>query len=246
MITRCLKFILLGLFAVSVSVQATGGAASVVAEKSKTKNYTYSYKTKIRFVEDCSSGANERVCRCVIEKLEQEYSEETYWRLDADLRKNIEHPEFVAYISKSVDECDEEYANKKEGYSSGGIGDAFFSGGIATKAKGSIKIPSERDIDMGAGGGSRSAADIMKVVRQRTPGLRHIYNKFTKQRKFEGKVSLKMTIAPDGHVLGVSIVSSTTGFHEFDRAIVDAVLRWNFSKVPSGNTTVTIPFTFNE
>lgn len=128
-----------------------------------------------------------------------------------------------------------------EGYAEGG------SGGIATKAKGSIKTPSERDIDMGAGGGSRSAADIMKVVRQRTPGLRHIYNKFLKKKPgFQGKVTLKFTIAPGGEVISISIASSTTGYGEFDGKIKNAVSRWKFGKVKSGNTTVTIPFTFSE
>ena len=143
-----------------------------------------------------------------------------------------------------------------EGYAeggSGGIGDGLAGllggggGGIATKAKGSIKTPSERDIDMGAGGGSRSAADIMKVVRQRTPGLRHIYNKFLKKKPgFQGKVTLKFTIAPGGEVISISIASSTTGYGEFDGEIKNAVSRWKFSKVKSGNTTVTIPFTFSE
>ncbi len=120
-------------------------------------------------------------------------------------------------------------------------------GGIATKAKGSIKTPSERDIDIGAGGGSRSAADIMKVVRQRTPGLRHIYNKFLKKKPgFQGKVTLKFTIASGGEVISISIASSTTGYGEFDGEIKNAVSRWKFSKVKSGNTTVTIPFTFSE
>ena len=143
-----------------------------------------------------------------------------------------------------------------EGYAeggSGGIGDGLAGllggggGGIATKAKGSIKTPSERDIDMGAGGGSRSAADIMKVVRQRTPGLRHIYNKFQKKKPgFQGKVTLKFTIASGGEVISISIASSTTGYGEFDGEIKNAVSRWKFSKVKSGNTTVTIPFTFSE
>ena len=143
-----------------------------------------------------------------------------------------------------------------EGYAeggSGGIGDGLAGllggggGGIATKAKGSIKTPSERDIDMGAGGGSRSAADIMKVVRQRTPGLRHIYNKFLKKKPgFQGKVTLKFTIAPGGEVISISIASSTTGYGEFDAQIKGAVSNWTFSKVKSGNTTVTIPFTFSE
>ena len=143
-----------------------------------------------------------------------------------------------------------------EGYAeggSGGIGDGLAGllggggGGIATKAKGSIKTPSMRDIDMGAGGGSRSAADIMKVVRQRTPGLRHIYNKMLKKKPgFQGKVTLKFTIAPGGEIISISNVSSTTGFPEFDTEIKNAVSRWTFSKVKSGNTTVTIPFTFSE
>ena len=143
-----------------------------------------------------------------------------------------------------------------EGYAeggAGGIGDGLAGlfggggGGISTKAKGNIKTPSARDIDMGAGGGSRSAADIMKVVRQRTPGLRHIYNKFLKKKPgFQGKVTLKFTIAPGGEVISISIASSTTGYGEFDAQIKNAVGNWTFSKVKSGNTTVTIPFTFSE
>ncbi|MFA6836150.1 MAG: AgmX/PglI C-terminal domain-containing protein [Fibrobacteraceae bacterium] len=143
-----------------------------------------------------------------------------------------------------------------EGYAeggSGGLGDGLSGllggggGGIATKAKGSIKTPSERDIDMGAGGGSRSAADIMKVVRQRTPGLRHIYNKYLKlQPGFAGKVTLRFTIAPGGDIISISIASSTTGYGDFDSEVKNTVSRWTFSKVKSGNTTVTIPFTFSE
>lgn len=140
--------------------------------------------------------------------------------------------------------------NHAEG-GSDGIGDDLGGllggggGGIATKAKGSIKTPSERDI--GTSGGSRSAVDIMKLVRQRTPGLHHIYNKFLKKKPgFAGKVTLNITIAPDGEVTSIKIASSTTGFDEFDGEIKTAVSRWKFSKVKSGNTTVTIPFDFSE
>lgn len=143
-----------------------------------------------------------------------------------------------------------------EGYAeggSGGIGDMLGGllggggGAIGTKSKGSIKTPSARDIDMGSGGGSRSVSEIMAVVRSRTPGLRHIYNKHLKQRPgFSGKVTLKFTIAPGGSVISISIVSSTTGFGPFDSAIKTAVSRWRWKKIKSGNTTVTIPFTFSE
>ena len=144
---------------------------------------------------------------------------------------------------------DDDYDQK---YAKGGsvdIGDGLASlgvGGIATKAKGSITTPSERDIAV-TGDGNRSTADIMKVVRQRTPGLRHIYNKFLKKKPgFQGKVSLKFTIAPDGGITSIKKVSSTTGYGEFDDEIKSAVSRWKFGKGASGNTTVTIPFTFTE
>jgi TonB family protein len=57
---------------------------------------------------------------------------------------------------------------------------------------------------------------------------------------------LKFTIAPSGEIISISIASSTTGYSEFDREIKNAVSRWTFNKVRSGNTTVTVPFTFSE
>lgn len=59
-------------------------------------------------------------------------------------------------------------------------------------------------------------------------------------------MTLKITIAPDGEVSKISVASSTTGYKDFDDEIKDAVRCWKFSKVKSGNTTVTIPFTFSE
>ena len=136
---------------------------------------------------------------------------------------------------------------------SGGVGDMFSgliagsAGAISTKAMGNIKPPKDTDIEWGSGPSSRSAADIMKVVRQRTPGLRHIYNKHLKKKPgFQGKVTLKFTIAPGGEIISISLVSSTTDYGEFDNEVKAAVGRWTFGKVKAGNTTVTIPFTFTE
>ena len=137
---------------------------------------------------------------------------------------------------------------------SGGLGDALgnlfgpASGGPNTKSmKGNMRTPNVRDIDIGSGPGSRSASDIMKVVRQRTPGLRHIYNKHLKKNPgFEGKVTIKFTIAPGGEIISIAIVSSTTGYSAFDDDIRNMIASWTFNKVKSGNTTVTVPFTFTE
>ena len=136
---------------------------------------------------------------------------------------------------------------------SGGIGDDISNliggsaGAISTRSMGNAKAPRENEIEWGSGPASRSATDIMKVVRQRTPGLRHVYNKYLKKKPgFQGKVTLKFTIAPGGEIISIALVSSTTGYGEFDGEIKNTVGRWRFSKVKSGNTTVTIPFTFTE
>jgi TonB family protein len=136
---------------------------------------------------------------------------------------------------------------------SGGIGDALSGllggggGAISTRAKGKIKAPSARDIDMGSGGGSRSVSSIMRVVRARTPGLRHIYNKFLKTNPgFSGKVTLRFTISPGGKIVKIGVAGTTTGVSGFDSAVKGKVRRWKFEKIKSGNTTVTIPFTFSE
>ena len=70
---------------------------------------------------------------------------------------------------------------------SGGIGDDISNliggsaGAISTKSMGNARAPKENEIEWGSGTASRSATDIMKVVRQRTPGLRHVYNKYLKK-----------------------------------------------------------------
>ena len=240
-----MKYSLIILLAAVVYAQA-GGAASVVAQKSKTKGFSYSYETEEIFMNECTQGANQRVCHCVFDKIKQQYSETDYWKLENDLRKNVDHPEYISYLTESVEQCDAEYAEGSYGGSGDGLAGLLGGGGIATKAKCSIRTPSERDIEIGAGS-SRYAADIMKVVRQRMPGLRHVYNKFLKKKPgFQGKVALKFTIDPSGVIISISIAASTTGYSEFDNEIKSAVSRWKFSKVNAGNTTVTIPFTFSE
>lgn len=82
------------------------GAASLVGKSSKVKNYTYSPMLKFEFMNDCSENANRDVCECVLEKLQLRYSEETYQKLDSDLRRGMEHPDFVKYISDASTECD--------------------------------------------------------------------------------------------------------------------------------------------
>lgn len=206
----------------------------------------------MRFLEDCSFGANEYVCRCVLDELQGEYSEETYLELDADLQKNVNHPDFISFLSKAIKKCDTKYAKKGSNNDYAQSGSANFSDALIgifseLKSLGSMKVPSEGDIIMGDGS-SRSAADIMKTIRQHTPELRHIHNEFVKIHPgLHGKITLKFRIAPSGDISRITILSSTTSFYKFDREIVQSTSRWKFNSVNSNeNDIMTIPFTFAE
>ncbi len=148
-------------------------------------------------------------------------------------------------------------AGFNEGFASGGSGgiDDLLGGllggdggPIGVKAKGKLRAPSASEIDMGSAGSRRSAASILRVVRQHTPGLRHTYNKHLKTNPgFSGKIHIKFHIAPSGSVVKVESISSTTGAPDFDQEIITKVRRWRFEPITgTGNDIVTIPFTFSE
>lgn len=93
--------------------------------------------------------------------------------------------------------------------------------------------------------GSRSAKDVLEIMHQREPGLRHVYNKFLKKKPgFEGRVVLRLEIAPSGEVVRTAVAYSSTGYKEFDNAVRDYVGQMTFGEVESGNAKVTIPLTF--
>ena len=88
---------------------------------------------------------------------------------------------------------------------------------------------------------------VAKVFRQKNPTLSHIYRMFLEGKQsnpFEGKITLMLTISADGTVKDALIISSTTGVKDFDENIINAVCRWTFSKVKSGEIVVYVTIIF--
>ena len=88
---------------------------------------------------------------------------------------------------------------------------------------------------------------VAKVFRQKNPTLSHIYGMFLEGKPsnpFEGKITLMLTISADGTVKDALIISSTTGVKDFDENIINAVSRWTFSKVKSGEIVVYVTIIF--
>ena len=116
-------------------------------------------------------------------------------------------------------------------------------------SKGLAEFPVREKI-LVAEGSALDKESVFKVLVSFTPGLRHIYSirylKKNPDKHFEGEITLKLTISADGSVKEIQIVSSTTGYKEFDEDIQKAVCRWKFPKVKSGETIATFPITFHE
>ena len=118
-----------------------------------------------------------------------------------------------------------------------------------SKSKGLVDFPVREKISV-VEKNSLDKESVFKVLVSFTPGLRHIYSiKYLMKnpdKHFEGEIVFKLIIVADGTVKDIQIVSSTTGYKEFDADIQKAVNRWRFPKVKSGETVVTFPITFHE
>jgi len=99
----------------------------------------------------------------------------------------------------------------------------------------------EEDVVVGEGS-DIDVQTLLKVFRQRSPGIRHICNKniynnvkirAKRTKEFEGKIVFEVKIAPSGDVENLKIKSSTVPFSE---EIKKSITRWVFSKTQKGGT----------
>ena len=117
---------------------------------------------------------------------------------------------------------------------------------IKEKAKGVAKAPAFEELSLERGVYDDKVLFI-QIIRRRTPGLRHIYNKHLKKSpSFSGTIVFRLNINADGTVQKVQIDSTTTGNRAFDEEIRKAVSRWNFPKKNSEDVVATFPIRFYE
>lgn len=113
------------------------------------------------------------------------------------------------------------------------------------RARGVAKAPTYEELSV-AGGVDADKALILKIIRRRIPGLRHIYNKHLKRNpSFSGTIVFRLNINADGTVQKVQIDSTTTGNRAFDEDVQKAVSYWKFPKMNS-DEVATFPIRFYE
>ena len=108
-------------------------------------------------------------------------------------------------------------------------------------ARCNVKELTEEDVVVGEGS-DIDVQTLLKVSRQRSPGIRHICNKILyknvryrakRTKEFEGETVFEMKIAPSGEVENVEIKSSSVAFGE---EIRKSITRWVFPKTQNGGT----------
>ena len=113
------------------------------------------------------------------------------------------------------------------------------------RARGVAKAPTYEELSV-AGGVDADKALILKIIRLRIPGLRHIYNKHLKRNpSFSGTIVFRLNINAGGAVQKVQIDSTTTGNRAFDEDVQKAVSYWKFPKMNS-DEVATFPIRFYE
>lgn len=128
---------------------------------------------------------------------------------------------------------------------------------LKTKVNSAVNAPTGDELKI-SDGVIYDKAPILKVIRQRIPGLRHIYNKHLNRNRakacqknnqddvdpdFSGTIVFQLNIGLDGSVQKIEIQSSNTGNKDFDDEIKRALCRWYFPKLKSIEV-VTFPITF--
>ncbi|TLN19753.1 AgmX/PglI C-terminal domain-containing protein [bacterium] len=90
-----------------------------------------------------------------------------------------------------------------------------------------------------------AVAIINRTVETYLGGIRYLYNReLRKNPDLEGKVTISITINPDGTVGAVSLVETTMNAPELVDGIIARIKRWTFPQVAQKPITVKYPFVF--
>ena len=146
----------------------------------------------------------------------------------------------------------------KVGTASGGINTASMSrntGGTGIAGRNTTKVASPvAGIGQSGGGasrsgssgkGSRSREEIELVFDKNKGAIFALYNRALRQDpSLEGKLVLRLTIAPDGQVTMCEVVSSELGDEELERKLVQRIKLFRFEARDVEAITTTKPIDF--
>ena len=96
--------------------------------------------------------------------------------------------------------------------------------------------------------GKLTESDVVKTVQGKLPEVQACLAEATKEKTdTKGTVQAGIVVSPDGSVVEVNVLSSTTGAPKLDTCIVNHVKAWKFPKPEGGGeAAISYPFKLNE
>ena len=100
----------------------------------------------------------------------------------------------------------------------------------------------------GGPGGPRDGKKIFEVVETNKKNRLYpiYYNFLKKHSRFSGKITLHATVNPDGSVQKVDIIHASTNYPEFEKAIADDIMQWDFGRGTFSNSVIEIKQVFSD
>jgi periplasmic protein TonB len=103
----------------------------------------------------------------------------------------------------------------------------------------------QQNTGQGSKAGRRTADEVERVFQKNKGAIFSIYQRALRQNPgLAGKVVVKLTIAPNGEVTAVDIVSSELGDEALERKLLLRIKRFKFSKADVAEIIVTYPIDF--
>ena len=181
----------------------------------------------------------------------------------ADLRDNtaldkLDQADKLGGAEGEAPRAERSLITSKVGSGSGGINTASLSrntggSGLAGRTTTQVAAP-VAEFGTGGGGarrtgesnkGSRSREEIEMVFDRNKGAIYALYNRaLRRDPTLEGKLVLRLTIAPDGAVTFCEVVSSELGNEELERKLVQRVLLFRFDAKDVEAITTTKPIDF--
>ena len=183
----------------------------------------------------------------------------------ADLRDNEtldklnQDQQLLGGVEGDAPRAERSLITSKAGRATGGINTAALSrntGGSGLAGRSTTQVASNA-ADFGAGGGaarrtggasnkaSRSREEIEMVFDRNKGAIYALYNRaLRKDPSLEGKLVLRLTIAPNGAVTFCEVVSSELGDADLERKLVQRVLLFRFDAKDVEAVTTTKPIDF--
>ncbi|PLX42705.1 MAG: hypothetical protein C0608_01180 [Deltaproteobacteria bacterium] len=116
---------------------------------------------------------------------------------------------------------------------------------VVLREREATEVTSEDTVELDDLSMKEAVAIIHRTVDTYLGGIRYLYNReLRKNPELEGKVTVAITIDPEGNVKGVEVVETTMDAPALVEAMVKRIKRWTFPQVAPKDITVTYPFVF--